>query len=265
MLVQRGTDPLGYPALNLTIHNNGIDNRAAVFNHDIAQELDLTGFSIDFNRGYMGRVGVSDIRRLVGHAGVKPRFFVGRQARRLHDNPMRQFGDGNQAYRTGFAPDSALGKFKIVCRHFGQARRNAEQLIPQLLRRRGHGAPARHRTPARPGSPPARGGLCIALDNSDVFERNTKRVRYQLGIDGVVALAVRVRPNEDRHLTRLINAQCRRLITTDLDAKVTKHGRVVSRAFHIRAYPHPKIPAVLTDFLLLGPKIVIAENIKGLL
>ena len=73
VFVQGRADSLSHATLNLTIDDCGVDNRAAVFNHNIAQQGHLAGVAVHFDQGDMGRVSMRGRWRFVMGRSVQTR------------------------------------------------------------------------------------------------------------------------------------------------------------------------------------------------
>ena len=129
VFVQGRTDSLGHAALNLTVYDRGVDNRATVFNHNIAQQGDLAGIAVHFDQGDMGRVGMRGRWGFVMGRGVQTGFFIRRKAAGLHQYAVGQFLDRHQRGGIRLAPDHSLGQLQIIVRHLGQTRGDTQYLV----------------------------------------------------------------------------------------------------------------------------------------
>ena len=265
MLVQRGADALRHTALNLAVHDGRVDDRAAVLHHDVAQQRDVAGFDVHLDRGHVRGVGVRDGRRLVRDGDVERGVFVGRQAAGVDDDPGGQLADGDDPHRAFGPPYPAFGQLQVLGRDLGQARGDPQQLVAQFVRGGDDRAAAGHGAAAGPRPPAARRGLRVALHDGHVLDRDAERVGHELGVHGVMPLAVRMRADEDADLARLVDAHTRHFVAADLDAEGVEHRGVVRRALDVGPDADPEIPAALASAALSGAKVGVAENVERLL
>ena len=86
LFVQRGADPLGEAAVDLTVHDHRIDQLAAILDDHIIENFDVADLGIDRDQGSVGgiaeRAGVA--RRLVTDCGLEAaRIHVARKVLRF--------------------------------------------------------------------------------------------------------------------------------------------------------------------------------------
>jgi hypothetical protein len=73
------------------VDDQRIEDRAAVFDDDVANDLHLAGLDVDLD--HVGRIGVRERRRLVSHGDLEPGLVASRQCRSSEPNRTGDVGD----------------------------------------------------------------------------------------------------------------------------------------------------------------------------
>ena len=73
--------------MDLPLHQEGIDHRAEIVDHDVAEDSGSAGLPVDFDLADVAPVGIARDLRTVCSRLDKARLDVGREARRLESRP----------------------------------------------------------------------------------------------------------------------------------------------------------------------------------
>ncbi len=186
---------LGNATVHLTVDNQGIDHIAAIIHGEEPLDIDLTRFRVNLHH--------TDVRakRKRRIAGLKPARGLETWLDALRGAPGslpgeigRRKGDFAESYllvRVAFHPHFAIGildVFLLGVQHMGT---EFLCLFNNLVNRHLHGRPADRQTAAAERPNAVADHIGIAVHNLDIFNRDAKIVRHNLGERGLIALAMR--------------------------------------------------------------------------
>ena len=178
LFVERGADALGRAADDLAVDDHGVDQGAAVLDHDVVQDLDFAGLGIDGDDGGVGGVaeGARVALGLVAGGNLEAgRIDIGRQVLRAAVPRARDLGDADAAR---WPHHLAAFDAHILAPGLQQAGAHAHDALGELLARLRHRA-AGHDHAARAPSAGGVGRLGgVAVHQADAIVREAQdRVR----------------------------------------------------------------------------------------
>ena len=144
------------------------------------------------------------IRRLGGERAR--RFEPDVELRRQHCRPVEALGDGGERQRAVGADDAegAVLEFDVAGGGFQHHRRHRLGLFDDAVGGALERIAADLHAARAIGAAAERYGIGVALHEADVLERHAEPFRHHLRIDGLVALAVRMRAGENgQHAARI--------------------------------------------------------------
>ena len=212
LFAQRGADALRDAAVDLTVHEQGIDHGSAVVRDPVAGDAHHARVAIHLDGGHVHARRERPVLRLVDVARLEPRLRARRQALAAVCL-ARDLGDAQAA--SGHAAHAVVAVLHLDVGLGGleQMRGDASELLLQDARGFEHGA-ARHDRAATAGRAVAavRAALGVAEDDADVLVRQPEDVGRHLGQRRANALADLDDAARDRRVTRRIDAHHRGLV-----------------------------------------------------
>src|SRR5205823_9526864 len=124
----------------LPIYDQRIQDRPAIFDDDVANDLDLARLDVDVDLDRVGRIGVRERRRFVSHGNLEPGIVRGREWRSSEPDRAGDVGDRNDRRAVGETADGAVPEIEVGHRDLRDARGGEQQLGTNALRRSQHGA-----------------------------------------------------------------------------------------------------------------------------
>ena len=214
MLDHRLADALGDAALHLAFGQQRIDQPAVIVDRSVVQQAHRTGLGIDLDLGDMAAAREGEDIGHVHHMHSETSCHAVRQIGRIvgASRQGRQ-GDGAPLFPGAAAHrETSVGERQLFLRGLQKMGCQAARLGERRVDRLDDGRAA-HMHGARAAMPcPAFDGARVGLHVADCLHRHAQPVGGDLGVGGLVSLAVGLGADRDRHRAIAFEAHLRALV-----------------------------------------------------
>src|SRR5215813_2637675 len=196
--VERLSDGLGDPTVDLTIHQHRVDDPPAIVDSNVAEDANVPSLAIHFYRADVGPKWIGEVLWLERCSGTQARLESLRDRRRSV-GCYCDLGEGD-----GFiaATEKTVSKRHIARGNTQQVSGETLHLVQRSLHR-AHQRRASHRCVAAAKRADSILHLrCVAVFDRNIFELDPEEIRSELRERGLFALSVRRDAGQDGHLPR---------------------------------------------------------------
>src|SRR5690242_15977121 len=260
LFIQSLAQALGDAALHLAIHQQGVDDVAAVVHGHVFLDLRFASFGVHLDRAHVRAEGEGEIGGLEEVSGFHARLETRRNAAGGVSGED-QFAPGHGLLVIALDTHAAVGNLNLVGLGAQQVRRKSGNLGFQFLNGIVDGGAADGGAAATKGADSVRHSQGIAVDNGDVLRADAELVSHQLGEGGFLALTVRGSAGEHGDFAGGFYAHSAALPA----AGGGGGGGADGADFHVGGHANAVVLALLASGGLAGTQLVIGGKLQGAL